>query len=159
MDWPSEHRILKSRKGRTLVAAAYFDGISRYLAARYHGLRYQVLSAPAEVAPEATMQAKLWLTNRGHSTSSGWRLVARVVPAVRRYDGRPRRGAVVARTPVPDGLGPGESVELTISDIPMPAAVGTWLVKLDVNLPGGDAMSKHGVVGPQLRVKTVAPSV
>jgi hypothetical protein len=97
------------------------------------------------------------ITNRGRTTSSGWRIKARVVRSVLRYDGRPRRGRIAARVAIPDGLAPGESVELTVPDIGMPAKKGTWLVKLDVDLPGGDHMSTHGVVGPQVRVRTVAP--
>lgn len=89
--------------------------------------------------------------------SSGWKLVARVVRKVARYDGRPLRGEVVARVPVPDGLSPGQSVEVTLPGIPLPASNGRWLLKLDVNLPGGDALSRHGVVGPQLLIDTVAP--
>jgi hypothetical protein len=39
----------------------------------------------------------------------------------------------------------------------MPRRAGRWLLKLDVNRPGGKALSMNGVVGPQVRVKTVAP--
>ena len=99
---------------------------------------------------------KLRLTNRGQTTSSSWRVAVRVVRSVRRYDGRPRRGTVVRRVDVPDGLAPGDSVDVIVSGIPMPAKRGTWLVKFDVGLPGGDSMAKHGVVGPQLRMRTVA---
>jgi hypothetical protein len=59
--------------------------------------------------------------------------------------------------PVPDGLAPGSSVEVTLPAVPLPDTVGEWLLKLDVKLPDGDALSKHGVVGPQLRIDTVAP--
>jgi hypothetical protein len=63
----------------------------------------------------------------------------------------------VAKVAIPDGLAPGKSVEVTLPGIPMPSRKGEWLLKLDVNLPGGDSLSKHGVVGPQRRVDTVAP--
>jgi len=157
MDWPSENRILSKRSGRTALAAAYFGGISRYLAWRPYGLGYQVLEAPKSAAPGARILTKVRLTNTGHRTSDGWRLTARVVKKVPRYDGRPRRGAIVASLRVPDGLSPGESIDLILPEIPLPARTGRWLVKLDVRLPGDDFLSRHGVVGPQLHVRTVSP--
>jgi hypothetical protein len=157
IDRPSESRILGKRSGRTAIASAYFDGIARYLAWRPYGLRYQVLEAPRQVSPGAAVETRIRLTNNGHRTSAGWRLTARVVKKVARYDGRPRAGQVVASMRVPDGLAPGESVEVTLAGIPMPSKKGAWLVKLDVGLRGSGYLSKHGVVGPQLRVDTVAP--
>ncbi len=157
LDRPSEHRILTTRVGRTVVAAAYFDGIARYLAARPYGLRFEVLSATRQAAPGDRASVSVRLTNSGHRTSAGWKLVARVVKQVPRYDGRPRFGDVVAKVPVPDGLAPGQSIEVTLPRIPLPSSSGRWLMKLDVNLPGGDTLARHGVVGPQLRVETVAP--
>ncbi len=55
----------------------------------------------------------LRLTNSGNRTSSGWRLVARVVQKVPRYDGRPGVETSWPRSPLPDGLAPGQSVEST----------------------------------------------
>jgi hypothetical protein len=88
-------------------------------------------------------------------TTSGWRLRARIVKAVFRYDGRPRRGDVVAGGAIPDGIGPGESVEVVFPGVRMPRARRTWLLKLDVDLPGGTHLSDRGVVGPQLRIRTL----
>jgi N-acetylmuramoyl-L-alanine amidase len=157
LDWPSEHRLLATRSGRQVVAAAYFDGIARYLAQRPYGLRYEVLEAPRVTATGSQAAVTVRLTNTGHRTSAGWKLVARVVGKVPRYDGRPRRGEVVRKVAVPDGLAPGGSTTVTLAGIPMRGTVGSWLLKLDVNLPGGDSLSRHGVVGPQLRLDTVAP--
>ncbi len=157
IDWPSEQRILSRRSGRTAVAASYFDGIARYLAWRPYGLRYQVLDVPETATAGSTRSVAVRLTNSGHRISAGWKLVARIVPKVPRYDGRPRRGEVLARVAIPDGLGPGETTEVTLAGIAMPSRVGRWLLKLDVNLPRGDSLSVHGVVGPQIRVETVAP--
>ena len=157
IDWPSEHGILKTRKGRTTIAAAYFDGVALYLWKRPYGLRYEVLAASKSVVRGQAAAVRVRLTNTGHRTSSNWKLVARVVGKVARYDGRPRRGTVVAKVPIPDGVKPGRSVEVTLPAVPMPQEVSRWLLKLDVNLPAGDSLSKHGVVGPQLHVRTVAP--
>jgi N-acetylmuramoyl-L-alanine amidase len=156
LDRPSEHKVLTTRAGRTAIAAAYFDGIARYLAVRPYGLRYQVLGATRQASPGGETNVRVRLTNTGRRSSSGWRLVARVVEQVRRYDGRPRFGPVLARQRIPDGLAPGSSVVVSLPAIPLPDAAGAWLVKLDVDLPGGDALARHGVVGPQIRVKTIS---
>ncbi len=156
IDWPSEHRILGRHSGRSAVAASYFDGIADYLAWRPYGLRYQLLDVPATVPAGERVDVTVRLTNTGHRRSAGWRLVARVVPNVPRYDGRPTHGAVVAGIRIPDGLAPGESVDVRLAGIPMPGKAGQWLLKLDVDLPGGDSLSRHGVVGPQSRVDTAA---
>lgn len=153
LDHPMEGRLLARPRVRAAIAAAYFDGVARFLARRRHGLRYEVVAAPTEAVAGSTASIDLRLTDRGHSSSAGWRLLARIVPAVRRYDGRPLRGPVVARLPLPDGLDPGETVEVRF-DVPLPATPGTWLVKLDVVLPEGGSLGRHGVVGPQLRVRT-----
>lgn len=157
MDRPPDSRVLSRRSGRTAIAAAYFDGIARYLAWRPYGLAYRVLSSPRSTAPSSAIPVELRLTNTGNRTSSGWRVTARVVRKVPRYDGRPRRGSVVASVAVPDGLAPGQSVDVIVPGIQMPARAGEWLVKLDVRLPGDDFLSRHGVVGPQVRVRTVDP--
>jgi hypothetical protein len=136
IDRPSEHRILSRRSGRTAIAAAYFDGIARYLARRSYGLRYEVLEAPTTVSAGSETSVTVRLTNTGHVTSTSWRLLARVA--------------------IPDGLRPGQSVEVRLPGIPMPREGGKWLLKLDIKVPGS-RLSKHGVVGPQLKVKTVEP--
>jgi hypothetical protein len=157
IDVSAEHRILGSRAGRGVVAAAYFDGIARYLAMRRYGLRYEVLEAPKRVAAGSRQTVRVRLTNTGDRPSAGWKLAARIVKTVPRYDGRPRRGSVVAKAPIPGGVAPGESVTVILPGVPMPRRAGRWLLKLDVNRPGGKALSMNGVVGPQVRVKTVAP--
>jgi N-acetylmuramoyl-L-alanine amidase len=155
LDRPSEHRILSGRWGRNIIAAAYFDGVARYLGQRKYGLRYEVLEAPRVAIRGRRVGVNVRLTNTGHRTSKSWRLVARVAPKVFRYDGRPRRGAIVARVSVPDGLRPGQSTVVKLRGIPTPTRTGRWLLKLDVNLPHGDTLSRHGVVGPQLHFKTM----
>jgi N-acetylmuramoyl-L-alanine amidase len=155
IDQPSEHRVLARRSGRTAIAAAYFDGIARYLGWRKFGLRFEVLDAPTAVRAGGRVDVRLRLTNSGRVTTSGWRLRARIVKAVFRYDGRPRRGDVVAGGAIPDGIGPGESVEVVFPGVRMPRARRTWLLKLDVDLPGGTHLSDRGVVGPQLRIRTL----
>jgi hypothetical protein len=157
LDRPVEHRVLARRSGRTAIAAGYFDGIARYLKGRRYGLHYEVLDAPRTVPSGTKTAVKLRITNSGHRVSSGWRVAARVVKARRRYDGRPRRGRVRRRVALPDGVGPGESVDIVVAGIPMRSRSGRWLIKFDVDLPGGVHLSQRGVVGPQIRVRTVDP--
>ena len=157
LDRPSEHRILKTRSGPQVVDAANFDGIDRYHARLPYGLRYEVLEAHRTLTAGTPATVRVRLTNTGQRTSQGWKLVARVVRRVPYYDGRPRHGEVVRTVAVAEGLAPGRSTTVTLAGIPMRDAAGEWLLKLDVKLPGGDALSRHGVVGPQLHVTTTAP--
>ncbi len=156
IDWPSERRLLSKRSGRTTIAAGYFDGIARYLAWRPFGLRYDVLEAPRRAPVGSTASVRVRLTNTGNRTIAGWKLVARVVTNRARYDGQPKRGSIDAKAPIPDALRPGQSTTVTLPGIPLPEKVGPWLLKLDV-IKATDSLSKHGVVGPQLRVDTTAP--
>ena len=157
LDDAKEHAVLTTRAGRTAIAAAYFVGIARFLDKRRHGVHFEVLAAPTRLPAGGEATVRLRLTNTGHSTSRDWRLKARVVKAMRRYDGRPRHGEVRASRRIPDGLRPGESVDITFDGIPMRRKNGTWLIKLDIGLPSGLQLSRRGVVGPQLRVRTVKP--
>ena len=155
IDVLKEHRVLTSRGGRSAIAAAYFVGIARYLDKRRYGVHYEVLAAPRKVAKGSEATVRVRVTNTGRRSSDGWRLKGRVVRAVRRYDGRPRRGRVRVASAIPDGLKPGESVEVALAGIPMRSKTGRWLIKLDIGLPNGRQLSRRGVVGPQLRVRTV----
>lgn len=158
MDHPNELRILKKPKVRGELAVAFFEGITRWLDERAFGLRYEILeSTSGEVLPRSPAAYRLGLTNSGNRTSAGWRLQASVVPAVPLYDGSEQAGTVLGSAPIPDGLSPGASTSVRLDGLTLPKEPGQWLVKFDVVLPGGDTLSRHGVVGPQLPVDTVGP--
>lgn len=57
--------------------------------------------------------------------------------------------------PIPDGLAPGQTVELAFNDVPVPAAAGQWLVKADVRLADGSHLAPRGVVALQTGLTTV----
>ena len=157
MDHANELHVLKRRTVRTALAAAYYDGIARYLASRPYGLAYDVTSATASAPAGGTADVRVRLTNRGKRASTGWTLEARMVPRVPVYDGSPKRGTLLAQTRLPDGLAPGASIDASLLGIPMPSRAGDWLLKLDVRLPSG-SLGDHGVVGPQLPITTTSVS-
>lgn len=161
MDHPNELAVLNTPAVRAALAAAYYDGIVQWLAKRAYGLRYDVLSAPESLEVGTPADYTMRLTNRGNQSSSGWILEARMVAAVpgQPYDGSPVRGTLVAQTTIPDGLAPGQSVEIALPGVPTPTVGGRWQVKFDVRLPGNaGTLQDHGVVGPQLALTTTEPA-
>ena len=156
MDHPNELKVLAKRAARSALAAAYFDGIVKWLATRAYGLRYDVLTAPATAEAGSTADYAMHLTNRGNQASSGWVLEARMVSAApgQPYDGSPVRGTLVAQAAIPDGLAPGQALNVPLNGVPVPTVAGDWMVKFDVRLPSGGTLQDHGVVGPQLPLTT-----
>lgn len=154
MDHPNELAILAKPAARQAMAVAFFEALTKWLGKRAYGLRYEVLEAPAERPAGGAAGYAARLTNTGNATSSGWVLEARAVPAVPLYDGSGAQGTLLAAVQIPDGLLPGASTSVQLEDVPLPAEAGDWLVKLDVRLPGGGTLGRHGVVGPQLALRT-----
>ena len=108
---------------RTALAAAYFDGVTAWLATRRYSVRYCQTSMRPTGCPRAvTGTVRLRIHNTGTRSSSSWRLEARVVPRVPFYDG--------SGTPGPGGYGglaerhrAGASVDVELG-ITMPATPG-----------------------------------
>ena len=156
MDHANELRILKRSKVRGELAVAYFEGITKWLNGRAFGIRYEVLEATSGEAPRSGPAAyRMRITNSGNRTSYGWQLRASVVPAVPFYDGSPAVGSVLGSVPIEDGLAPGAATSVQLDGLTLPDEAGDWLVKFDVVLPNGDTLGRHGVVGPQLPVRTM----
>ncbi|MDQ3491637.1 MAG: N-acetylmuramoyl-L-alanine amidase [Chloroflexota bacterium] len=156
MDHANELRILKRPKVRGELAVAYFEGITEWLNGRRFGLRYEVLEAASGEAPSSGPAAyRMRLMNSGNRPSSGWQLRASVVPAVPLYDGSDEVGAVLGTVPIPDGLAPGAAASVLLDGLTLPAEAGDWLVKFDVILPNGGTLGQHGVVGPQVPIRTI----
>ncbi len=156
MDHSDELRILKRSKVRGELAVAYFEGITKWLNGRAFGIRYEVLEATSGEAPRSGPAAyRMRITNSGNRTSYGWQLRASVVPAVPFYDGSPAVGSVLGTVPIEDGLAPGAATSVQLDGLTLPDEAGDWLVKFDVVLPNGDTLGRHGVVGPQLPVRTM----
>jgi N-acetylmuramoyl-L-alanine amidase len=157
MDQPAELATLARRPVRTALAAAYFDGITRYLANREYGLRYELLDVPAILPAGEPATARLRIINRGNQASAGWILQARIVASVPFYYARPKRGTLVGSVPIPDGLAPGQAVELDLPDLPLPPQSGDWIVLFDVVPGGGRTMADRGVVAAQWRLTLSGP--
>jgi N-acetylmuramoyl-L-alanine amidase len=153
MDQAPELTLLSRPDVRQTIAEAYYNAIARYLNARDYGLRYDVVSAPTDVAPRAPMSIEVKLTNRGRLTARGWKLRLGAVrppapvggeqqPDVP-YDGSGALGKQLTRVAVPT-LAPGASATVRFH-VPAPAGGGPWILKADVALPNDTFISARGV--------------
>jgi N-acetylmuramoyl-L-alanine amidase len=154
---PAELEMLKRDDVRTSLAASIYVGLARWLNSRDLGIGYELVSGPSNpVASGSSVSYRVKVTNRGNQPSSGWALELRHVPAVAEYDGSGQLGLPTGSVAVPDGLGPGASVELTVNAT-APALAGSWLVKSDVRLGDSSYASTHGVVVLQTALTTISP--
>ena len=152
----SELEALRRPELRTSLAAAIYLGLSRWLNSRELGVGYALVSGPSSVAAGSAAQYKVRVTNRGNVPTDEWTLQLGIVPQVPVYDGSGAHGTLIGSTPVPDGLAPGQSAELTV-DTTVPSEPGSWLVKSDVVLVGGAFASDSGVVPLQVGLTTTSP--
>jgi len=94
---PYELYLIKQPRVRTSMAAAYYDAAQKFIAGRQLGVRVDQQAGPGSVAAGSEVDYQLRVTNTGMAAANGWRLQARVVPAVLLYDGsvarRPDRSA------------------------------------------------------------------
>ena len=155
LDRRRERARLRNPEVRTALAAAYFEGVTAWLATRLYSVRYADIDAPDRLPASGDGTVRLRIHNTGTRSSSSWRLEARVVPRVAFYDGSGTPGQLVGTLALPDGIAPGASVDVELG-ITMPATARQWLLKLDVVRPTG-RLSDRGVVQPQLRIVTEAP--
>lgn len=150
----AELEALKRPEVQLSLAAAMYIGLANWLNSRDFGIGYELLTGPASpVAPGSAVTYQLRVTNRGNLVSSGWNLELHSVPAVAVYDGSGQLGSLIGSIAVPDGLQPGQSVDLTVAAV-APAGAGDWLVKSDVRLPDNSYLSTVGVVSLQLPLST-----
>ena len=91
------------------------------------------------------------------AVSNGWTLRLGAVPAVPVYDGSDAPGSLVGSVAIPDGLQPGQSVDLDCSRHGT-RNVGSWLIKTDVRLSDDTSLADQGIVPLQLPLTTtIAP--
>ena len=140
---------------RTALAAAYFDGITDWLATRLRSVRYSAIQRRARCPPAVRAPFACTSTTRAseHVVAGGSRLGW--CRACRTSTASARRVTWWDSVVVPDGIGPGESVDVELG-ITMPHETRQWLLKLDVVRPAGP-LSDLGVVQPQLPINTVVP--
>jgi N-acetylmuramoyl-L-alanine amidase len=153
----SEREALKRADVRLSLAAAMYIALAQYLNTRELGIGYELLSGPSpSVAAGSQVEYRVRMTNRGNSPSSGWALQLHYVPQVPLYDGSGQLGDLIGSVAVPDGVGPGQSVDITVNAT-APSSAGDWLVKGDVLLPDTSYASAAGIVAIQLPLTTTTP--
>lgn len=154
VDQRGDRQRLASATVRTAIAAAYYDAVVAWLRARPLAAHYSRLRAPTtvEAGGEATVEVRIRAT--GRRALVGWRLEARLVPAVPVLDGSGARGRLVGWVMV-GSLASGTARDLRVP-ITMPDEPRAWLLKLDL-VRDGTRLSRRGVVQPQLRISSVHP--
>jgi N-acetylmuramoyl-L-alanine amidase len=139
---PYELYLIKQPRVRTSMAAAYYDAAQKFVAGRQLGVRVDQQAGPESVSVDSAAEYQLRVTNTGMATAKGWKLEARVVPAVPLYDGSGQPGEVAGSVSVPT-LERGQQRTVTLN-VAAPAA-GKWLVKVDVVLADGRRLSDLGL--------------
>jgi len=153
-----DREMLKRDDVRTSIAAGIYIGVARWLNSRQLGIGYELVNGPsASVEAGSAVSYTVRVTNRGNQPSNGWSLQLHSVPAVPLYDGSGALGTLLGSTSVPDGLQPGQSVDVGVSGL-APSAAGDWLIKSDVRLPGGAYASAAGIVSLQTPLTTTSSS-
>lgn len=148
--------LLNRAAVRQALATAFYRGIADYINRRDVAARYRLVDEPPTVADRgATVPYSVRITNTGTTPSAGWVLELRTAPRVPLYDGSEAAGTLVASRAVPNGLAPGQSVELQLNAA-APKAAGQWLVKVGVRVPGRDrpALIQRGVPLLQVPLRT-----
>lgn len=156
MDDPAELRILSRPAVRTALAAAYYEGIARFLSARRLAVRMELPDPPSSAEPGAPIDLAARIVNTGTVPSAGWVLEARIVPADPVYYARPGRGLLLGEVPLPNGIAPGDAVEAVLADLPLPPAPGDWTVLLDVRMRGERTLADRGSVRAQATIRVGA---
>lgn len=152
-----ELELLKRSDVRIALAAAFYVGIAEWLNTREYGSAYELADGPAGgVTAGEAISYSIRVTNRGNTASDGWRLELRHVAAAPLYDGSPDPGTLLGQAAVPDGLLPGESVQVSV-DATAPAVAGDWLVKTDIRLVDDTSFALMGIPALQVPLTTTAP--
>ncbi len=153
----SERNALARADVRLSIAAAIYLGLAEWLNTRDYGAGYSTTQAPvSESAAGSAITYHLRLTNRGNRSSEGWTLRLGAVPGVPVYDGSGAHGDLIGQIDVPDGLAPGQSVDLEVPAV-APASAGYWLVKADIVLADGTRFADLGIVPLQVPLTTTTP--
>jgi N-acetylmuramoyl-L-alanine amidase len=150
-----ELTLLRRSDVRQSLAAAFYVGIADYFSRRDYGIGYRLIGQPSSpVTAGATARYVVRVTNRGNRRSSGWALELRAARRVPLYDGSDNLGALIGSKRLPDGLAPGQSVDVSV-DVTAPSK-GEWLVKAGLHVGGSDRphLSQRGVPVLQTSLRT-----
>jgi N-acetylmuramoyl-L-alanine amidase len=158
VDSDIERALLIQPAVRYSLAMAMYVGLANYFNGRQIGVRYQLLSAPTGAQPAGGKASfSFRLTNNGNLATSGWTFQLRAVPAVDLYDGSGARGTLLAKVGLPNGIAPGATHDVTLSNVTLPGAAGDWLLKADIRRADGSWLSDRGLVALQLPLTTGNP--
>jgi N-acetylmuramoyl-L-alanine amidase len=148
---PTELGLLATPSIRTLIANAYYDGITRYLVQRTWGLRLDPVAAPTTARVGRWAIVDVRVTNNGNvPLPAGTPIIVGSVKAVSTYDGSPSPGTKIGSVRIAAELAPGASVRVRVSVRPTVTGDALWKVDAVVN---GVRTSAQRVPFLQLRVR------
>ncbi|MFO1540998.1 MAG: N-acetylmuramoyl-L-alanine amidase [Chloroflexota bacterium] len=161
MDHPPELRVLSRPAARSALAAAYFEGIARFLSERTRAARIEVPAPPTDAPAGSAIDVPVRVRNTGTAAARGWTLEARIVQADGPYHARPVRGVLVGSAPVADGLAPGATTDVLLADLPLPPGTGDFTLLLDIRDRTSRTVADRGVPRAQwtIRLTGSAPAV
>lgn len=149
-----ELALLNRDDVRLALAASFYLAMAEYLNERQLGIAYDAVSRPPAAVPAGSgAPFQIRVTNRGNAPSAGWTLKLHNVPFVPVYDGSPQIGSLMGSAAVPDGLQPGQSINVAVNAT-APSTPGDWWVKADVKLPDNSYASTTGVAALQMPLTT-----
>jgi N-acetylmuramoyl-L-alanine amidase len=151
-----EVALLQRAAVRQALATSFYVGIANYLNTRDYGIRYRLLREPSgAVARGSKVRYVVRVTNRGNRRSSGWVLQLRAVRQAPFHNGSERLGKVIGSKRIPNGLRPGQSVNIVINGT-APKRAGSWFVKagVRVNASNRPHLSQRGVVDLHTTLRT-----
>ncbi len=127
---PTELGILVSPPGRTMLAAAYYDGIAQWLAERSRGARLDSVAIPkVRVGHRGTL--KIHVTNNGNvRIPAGSSVTVGAIKYAPPYDSKPQTGKTIGTGYLTKDLAPGASIVLAIPVTPKTAGRQTWKIDL-----------------------------
>ena len=154
---PHELQLLAEGSTRTLLASAYYDGITAFLADRPYALRLDPAGVPAAAVSTARVgvrtTVRVRVTNNGtRPIPAGLRISIGSVPLAVPFDGSPSRGRQIGTAILPTAIAAGRSATVAVAVIPVSAGRQTWKV---AGVQAGIWTASRGIPFLQFRV-TVA---
>jgi N-acetylmuramoyl-L-alanine amidase len=149
-----EFALLQRPDVQVALAASMYLGMADWLNSRPYGIGYELAATPpVSAAGGDPLSYTVRVTNRGNVASHGWTLSLGTVSKVQLYDGSGSYGTEIGEAAIPDGVAPGDSVDVVVHAT-APAGRGDWLVKTDVRLADASHLSDAGIVPLQIPLTT-----
>ncbi len=152
---PHELQLLAEGSTRSLLASAYYDGITAFLADRPYALRLD----PAATGPAGPVSAprvgvrtsvRVTVTNNGtRPIPAALRISIGSLPLAVPFDGSPSPGRQIGSAVLPAAIAAGRSATVAVAVIPVSSGRQTW--KVD-GVQSGIWTSSRGIPFLQFRV-------